>query len=278
MAVVAFVDGSDWDRSVIEYAAWATNLLGQRLTLVAQEDSLESQPPLSYDAYQQMNPREDMFRELATVPLPDHPDQDSSAIEIVQSAARHAKELNVERVRTLTTSDSLPYFVENSTDSEDLLVVPRRDDGDPGSRQLLDQFLKLRKRVMLLVPESFTQVESWLFALDGKPATGKAVDFLSNQRLLKSSSGTAVFVGSDYQNRIHFRDAVKHLHGSGHDVTSYELQGSADDVIAAVLTVLPVDMLVMGAYGQGRFRLLTERSTTSRLLREFRGPVLVARA
>lgn len=278
MAVIAFVDGSSWDKSVIEHAVWVAKATQQPITMVVQEESSDSEPAIAYDAYQQMDAREDMFRELASRTQSDYADSDSAAIEIAQSAARKARDMEVGRVRTATTSDPLPYFIEHFTDSSDLLIVPRRNDSDSQSREWLDQFLKARSRVMLLVPDSYSPVESWMIALDGKPATGRAVDFLSGRGLLSGKPGTAVIVGNDYQSRIHFRDAVRHLESSNHSITSHELQGNADDVLAAVLVVSPVDMLVMGAYGQGRFRLLTERSTTSRLLKAFHGPVLMARA
>ena len=278
MAVIAFVDGSKWDKSVIEHAVWAAKATGQSITVVAQEDSAQHEPAIAYDAYQQMNPREDMYRELAVASRTEYPEPDTNAIEIAQSAARRARQLDIEHVRTSTASDPLPYFVENFTDSSDLLVIARRDESEAQSRQWVDQFLKVRSRVMLVVPDTYAAVESWLIAIDGKPAIGRAVDYLSGRELLQGKPGTAVIVGDDYQSRIHFRDAVRHLRSSNYDITSHELQGHADDVLAAVLAVSPVDLLVMGAYGQGRFRLLNERSTTSRMLKTFRGPVLLARA
>lgn len=278
MPVIAFVDSSRWDTSVLEHAAWVAKATEQAMTVVAQEETPEREPAIAYDAYQQMNAREDMFRELAAQSHADYPETDKAAIEIAQKSARKAKDLGVERVRTVTNSDLLPYFVENFTDSGDLLVVARRDNPESQSRQWLDRFLKIRGRMILMVPEDYAPVESWMIAIDGKPATGRAVDFLSGRKLLAGKPGTAIFVGNDYQNRIHFRDAVRHLRGCDHSVQSHELQGNADDVLAAVLAVSPVDLLVMGAYGQGRFRLLNEGSTTSRLLKTFRGPVLAARA
>jgi nucleotide-binding universal stress UspA family protein len=278
MAIIAFVDDSSSSKSVIDYSVWAAKSMAQPLAFVSQDDAVDSEPSIAYDAYQQMDVREDMYRELATRSRSDYPVSDSSAVDIVQSAARRARELGVQRIRTITTSESPLEFIDTSTDSDDLLILPRHDESESRTGQWIDQFLKARKRVMLLVPETYSPVTSWLIAIDGKPAIGRAVDFLSGRPLLSPTPGMAVFVGNDYQNRLHFRDAVKHLEGTGHTITSHELKGSPDDVLAAVLAVSHVDLLVMGAYGQGRFRSLLERSTTSGLLETFRGPVLVARA
>jgi nucleotide-binding universal stress UspA family protein len=141
----------------------------------------------------------------------------------------------------------------------------------------MDEVLHIRNRIMLLTPETFAEPKSWLMALDGGPSSGRAVEYLIQNPLMRSVPGTAAIVGPDHQHRIHFRDALKHLQSSGYRITPHELQGNADDVLLAIMQVAPVDLLVMGAYGQGKFRSLFERSTTSRLLGAFRGPVLVAR-
>ena len=277
MSVIAFVGSTSWNRSVIEHAAWAAKSLDQPVLIVAQEENVDTEPAIAFDAYGGMDAREDLFRELTSRERSDMPTRDAAALDNVQSAARIARELGVAKVRTTTTQDDPATFIEQSTDSGDLLVLPRRDVTDSGARQWMDQYLRARRRMMLLVPDSFSQPKSWFIAIDGKAASGRAVDYLTSKKLLKDVPGTAAFVGNDYQSRLHFRDAVKHLHSAGHQLESHELQGSADDVLAAVLTILPTDLLIMGAYGQGRFRSLIEGSTTSRLLSTFRGPVLIAR-
>lgn len=278
MAVIAFADRSFWNTSVLHYAIWVANTINQPLTIVARAESIEADAPLAFDAYQHMDTREDMFRELAAMTRAETATVDTAAIEFVQSVARQAKDLGATRVRTVTTTDPFDIFIEQSTDTSDLLVVARQDDSESTTRQWTDQFLKVRRRTMLLVPATYAPIASWMIAIDGKPAAGRAVDFLTRNPLLQGTQGTAVYVGSDHQNRQHFRDAVNHLESAGLGMKTHELQGNPDDVLAAVLAVSPVDLVVMGAYGQGRFRSLIEGSTTSRMLKAFRGPVLLARA
>lgn len=278
MAIIAFVDTSSWNQSVLQYAAWAANSLQAQLTIVARDTSGDSDPALSFDAYQQMDAREDLFRELSARTRPESLAPDSETLELVQSAARIARELGVARVRTATTSEPINVYIELCTDSSDLLVLARHDDSETHTRQWTDQFLKSSRRTMLLVPEKYAPIASWMIAIDGKAAAGRAVDYLTRHPLLAEAEGTAVFVGNDSHGRQHFRDAVRHLESATMKIKSHELQGNADDVLAAVLAVTEVDLLVMGAYGQGRFRSLIEGSTTSRILRAFRGPVLMSRA
>lgn len=277
MTVFAFVNTTTDVTSVIMYAAWAATTLNQPLVVATKAQSTIDDMALEFDVYQHMDARQDAFSELVNMPRQSVPGIDTAAVDLAQVCAIRARELGVERVRT-TTFDSLPWFIEANTDSGDLLVVSRHSESSTASKKWQDQFLNIHRRMILAVPEGFVEVRSWLFAIDGKSASGRAVDYLCRTGLLQPIAGISVIVGNEHKYRTRFRDAVKHLQSSGYQVAPYELHGSADDVLAAVLTVLPSDLLILGSYDQGRVRSLIERSTTSRLLREFRGPVLIARA
>lgn len=278
MAVVAFIEQSSPTDATLQYAAWAAKVLQQQLVLVAMSDNGDNDSALAYEEFEGLETRDDYYRELITTERSSDTATDTAAIELVQAAARSARELGVERVRTITSPETLVYFIEHSTSSDDLLVFGRNRESDQQAGKRMDEILHVRKRAMLLVPDSFAAPKSWLIALDGGPSSGRSVDYLIRNPLVRDVPGMATIVGPDHQHRIHFRDAVKHLQSAGYTLTPHELQGGAEDVLAAVLAVAQVDLLVMGAYGQERFRSLFERSTTSRLLGTFKGPVLVARA
>lgn len=277
MSIIAFIDRSSSTTSTLKYAAWASTTLEQPLVLVAMIDGGVPDPSWSYDEIEGLGGREELYREMIPAERIEDPAAENAAIEIVQKAAREAREIGIEHIRTETSPETLAYFIEHSTNSDDLLVFGRDRDSDQLAGRQMDEVLRLRKRVMLLAPDSFSPPRSWLMALDGGASSGRAVEYLIRNPLIKDVPGKAAIVGSDSQNRIHFRDAIKHLQSAGYTVNPHELQGGADDVLAAVLQVTPVDLLVMGAYGGGRFRTFFERSTTSRLLGTFKGPVLVAR-
>lgn len=277
MAVVAFIDRAPSSDSTLRHAAWAARTLDQQLVLVALIDGGDSESALTYEAYGSMDAREDLYRDLLPTGSADDSYHESAAIELLQSGARRARELGVERVRTTVSRETLSSFVEHTTSSGDLLVFGRVDGRRDHQNRLMDEILHIRNRMMLLAPDTFSEPKSWLMALDGGPSSGRAVEYLAENPLVRSVPGTAAIVGPDQQHRIHFRDALKHLQSAGYRVTSHELQGGADDVLPAIMQVAPVDLLVMGAYGQGKFRSMFERSTTSRLLGAFKGPVLIAR-
>ena len=278
MAVVAFIEPATSSSSTLQYAAWAARTLRQPLVLMAATYAGDNDATLTYEALAGMNAREDMYREMISIEHAEEPTTETAAVEMVQEAARSARAMGVERVRTIVSSDPLVYLIEHATDSDDLLIFGRGDSSDSHVGRRIDEIMHVRKRAILLVPDTFTEPKSWLIALDGGTSSGRAVDYLIHNPLVRDAPGIAAIVGADSQHRIHFRDAVNHLQSAGYNITSHELDGGVDDVLAAVMTVSPVDMLVMGAFGQGRFRSPFERSTTSRLLGSFKGPVLVARA
>lgn len=277
MTVVAFIDRNPSSDSTLRHAAWGARTLGQQLVLATLIDGGDDESALIYEAYGGMDAREDLYRDLLPIERAGNDERETAAIEMVQSTARRARELGVERVRTTVSREPLSSFVEHITGSGDLLVFSRIDGRGDQQNRLMDEILHIRNRVMLLAPDSFVEPKSWLMALDGGPSSGRAVEYLTENPLLRSAPGTAAIVGPDHQQRIHFRDAVKHLQSAGYRITAHELQGGADDVLLAIMQVMPVDLLVMGAYGQGKFRSMFERSTTSRLLGAFKGPVLIAR-
>lgn len=277
MSVIAFIDRTESAESTLKHSVWAANVLEQPLVLVAMIDGGDGEPSWQYDEFESLDPRDDLYREMLPTERVEDPAAKNAAIDIVQDAARKARDLGAEHVRTVTSPETLVYFIEHTTSSHDLLVFGRNRDANQLLGRQMDQVLHLRNRVMLLAPETFSPPKSWLMALDGGPSSGRAVEYLIRNPLIRDVPGTAAIVGSDHQNRIHFRDAVKHLKSAGYSITSHELQGGADDVLPAIMDVSPVDLLIMGAYGGGRFRSFFERSTTSRLLGTFKGPVLVAR-
>lgn len=277
MSVIAFIDRTTSAESTLKHAVWAANSLNQPLVLVTMIDGGATEANWPMEEFEGMDASDDLYREMLPTERIEDPAAEHAAIELVQDAARRARELGVEHVRTTTSPETLVYFIEHSTSSHDLLVFSRdRDAGQLFGRQM-DEVLHLNRRMMLLIPDVFSTPKSWLMALDGKASSGRAVEYLIQNPLVRDVPGTAAIVGTDHQNRIHFRDAVKHLQSAGYSVNPHELQGGADDVLAAIMEVTPVDMLIMGAYGGGRFRSFFERSTTSRLLGTFKGPVLVAR-
>lgn len=278
MSVIAFIDRSPSAESVIRHAVWAAQILEQPITLVTLDERDATDPTVVLDAYQGMDAREDVFRELASYAREVDEGRDSEARSYLQESAQRARALGAAQVRTASVSDSLENYISENTDSDDLLVIGKRGDSDAELGTHLEKVLHVPHRTMLIVPETFGPVGSWLLAYDGKAASGECVRYLTRFPLLKDIAGKAVITGNDAHARIHFRDAMHHLRDAGYNVAGHELRGAAEDVIPAVVEVAGIDMLVMGAYGQGRMRSMLDRSTTVRLLRSSRGPILVSRS
>lgn len=277
MAVIAFIDQSPVVPSVIEHAVWAAKRLDQRLVLVTLDERVATNPSIAFDAYQGMHLREDMLREITAYDRECTPETDFEAPNRLQEVARLAKEMGAAGVRTNCASGSMADYIAESTDSDDLLVLGKRGDSDADLGSHLESVLHSKHRTMLLVPDRFREISSWLLAFDGRLSSGEAVRYLTRFPLLRDIAGKAVICGTDATARVHFGDAVSHMRDSGHTLNAHALEGSPDDILPAVLEVAEIDLLVMGAYGQGRLRSLIEGSTTTRLLRSFPGPVLVSR-
>ncbi|MCA9833606.1 MAG: hypothetical protein KC435_06660 [Thermomicrobiales bacterium] len=273
MSVIAFIQNPNALASVAEYAAWAARQMDEAIRFVALSPNAEQEPVLDTDAYQIMDTQEDMFRELVSSERRQVTREEPWGVEQVQTAARFARELGVERVSTDISDESFASYVEHHTDSTDLLVI-----GGRGSRRDLTAAMQVRKRVFLVVPGRFASIDSWMMAYSNDAGSGRAVEFLTSHTLLRDKAGIAAIGGGDEPARMHFRDAMEHLTSAGHTIRQYELQGNADDVLAAVLTVLPIDLLVVGVSSAERFRTLWDRSKALRLASAYHGPILLARS
>lgn len=273
MTVIAFIQNPNALNSVAEYASWAATQMDEAIRFVALSPTAEQEPVLDTDAYQIMDTQEDMFRELVATERRQANREAPWGVEQVQAAARFAREKGVERVSTDVSDDSFASYVEHHTDSTDLLVI-----GGRGSRRDLTAAMQVRRRVFLMVPGRFSPINQWMMAYNSDAGSGRAVEFLASHALLRDREGIAAIGGSDEPARLHFRDAMEHLGSAGHILKQYELQGNADDVLAAVLTVLPIDLLVVGVSSAERFRTLWDRSKALRLASAYHGPILLARS
>lgn len=271
MAVIAFIHDQSSVRAIAEYASWAANQLNEAIRFVALSPAPESDPAIGFDAYQDMETPEDMFHELAAPDRRPVADMDPWGVELVQEAARVARRRGVERVSTDLSTERFASYAESGTDSTDLLVISRQPAGlKPGAE------LHVHRRMVLAVPSTYSEISNWMIAYNGDAASGRAVEYLTGHTLLQSLPGVAVTVHSDHQARLHFRDAVQHLTSTNHRITAHEFQGNQDDVLTAVLTVQPADLLVTSMNMPDRFKVVLDRTSGSKLIAWFKGPVLIA--
>lgn len=268
MAVIALVQSAESIPTIVDHAVWAAGRMKTSIRFVALSPSSASDPALEFDAYQRMDTQDDMRIELIAAERGQASDDVSWGVGLVQAAAKAARSAGATEVSTGIIDENLQRFIDSATDSTDLLVVLRNEfDRDHSALQ------HIHRRMLLLIPSTFSAIESWLLAYSG---SGRAIEFLTSTGMLREMVGTAIIAGDDGVVRIHFRDAMEHLANVGYKPTAYELHGNPDDVISAVAIVTQPSMLVASINPPEGLRSMLNRGTLPRYAREFGGVTLLA--
>lgn len=142
----------------------------------------------------------------------------------------------------------------------------------------LERAIRAVHRPILVAPREFQPIRSFLIAFDGSPTTRRCVEMVAASPLLRGFACHLVTAGADDDHhRAALSWADERLRAAGFAPQARIVAGLPDAVIAAELKTHAIDLLVMGAYGHSRIRNLIIGSTTTQILRQCRGPVLLLR-
>jgi nucleotide-binding universal stress UspA family protein len=142
----------------------------------------------------------------------------------------------------------------------------------------LENVVRTLHRPILVIPADYTAPQRILIAFDGSATTRKAVDMVAASPLFRGLPCHVVMVGADKDEpREQLGWARTHLETAGFDVTAEIRQGEVEAVLCAYRTEHEIDLIVMGAYGHSRIREFLIGSTTTKLIRQSKVPLLLLR-
>lgn len=131
---------------------------------------------------------------------------------------------------------------------------------------------------ILVASRIFKTPRKVLLAFDGGASVLKAVEFFTSQSCFNTLSCHLLSVGRDSTaDRRQLEGAVASLRSGGYTVTSENLTGTPEAVIAEQVETQGFDLVIMGAYGHSRIRSLIFGSTTTGMIRSCKVPVLLFR-
>ena len=163
-----------------------------------------------------------------------------------------------------------------------LLVMGRQgEQGDSAGGHIgshLENVVRTLHRPILVIPADYSEPQRILVAFDGSATTRKAVDMVARSPLFRGLPCHVVMVGADKdESREQLGWARTHLETAGFDVTAEIRQGEVEAVLCAYRTEHEIDLIVMGAYGHSRIREFLIGSTTTKLIRQSKVPLLLLR-
>lgn len=280
--VIACIDGSAAAPAVCDYASWASQRLAAPLTLLHVLDHERYPVDSDLSGAIGLGAREQLLEELAAL--------DEKRARLAMEQGRQMLEVASQRVVAQGASNptlrqrhgSLASTLRDMAHEVRLLVMGLHGEasGDPahpiGSQ--LESVVRTLQQPILIVPSHFQPPASALLAFDGSSTTRRSVERVVASPLLKEIPIHIVMVGKPTDEATQQLDwAVETLRGAGFSAERAHLDGEVEPAIHAYQSDHDLDLLIMGAYGHSRIREFLLGSTTTRLMRTTRSPLLVLR-
>ena len=280
--VIACIDGSSITLAVCDYAAWASRRLDAPLDFLHVLGRTEYPIPTDLSGNIGLGSREHLLQELAEL------DEKRSRLALEQG--RHM--LNEARARAIAGGVPDPTSRQRHGELVDtllefqseirLLVMGRQGEhGDSAGEHIgshLENVVRTLHRPILVVPADYSEPRRILIAFDGSATTKKAVEMVAASPLFRGLPCHVVMVGADKaESRAQLDWARATLEQAGFEVTASLRSGQVEDVLCAYRDEHQIDLIVMGAYGHSKIREFLVGSTTTKLIRQAKVPLLLLR-
>jgi nucleotide-binding universal stress UspA family protein len=280
--VIACIDGSSITLAVCDYAAWASRQMDAPLNFLHVLGRSEYPVPADLSGNIGLGSRETLLQELAEL------DEKRGRVALEQGrimlAAAKARAI-ADGVPNPTSRQRHGELVDTLLEFQGdirLLVMGRQGEhGDSAGEHIgshLENVVRTLHRPILVVPADYTEPQRILVAFDGSATTRKAVEMVAASPLFRGLPCHVVMVGADKpeaQEQLEWARAT--LAQAGFEVTASLRSGQVEDVLCAYRTEHAIDLIVMGAYGHSKIREFLVGSTTTKLIRQAKIPLLLLR-
>ncbi|CAA9317816.1 MAG: hypothetical protein AVDCRST_MAG93-5596 [uncultured Chloroflexia bacterium] len=283
MNVLACIDRSRFASSVCDHAVWSAIRLGASIELLHVIER-HPRPVISADHSGRLglDSSESLLAELVAVDERRNRLAHETGRLLLEAAAKRVRAAGVEHVtQRLVHGDLIRHLKHHETDN-DLVVIGRSGEvEEPPAHHMgrnLERVIRTSHLPVLVVPDSFRPVRTFLFAYDGGRSAGAAVMFLVETGFLNGLEGQLLLVGDGTGHSVtHLADATRHFGAAGHVIVPTVRDGNPRQVILETIEREAIDFLVMGSYGHSRIRSLVVGSTTTEVLQRCDTPLLVVR-
>ena len=281
--IIAVIDGSAYSSSVCEHAAWVANRAEAEVDVIhilSRRDTSGDQANLSGSIG--LGARSALLGELAELDAQQARLAQKRGRAILVDAEALLTERGVEKVHTRLRNGEIADTVKELEDEADLIVMGKRGESANfdtlhlGSN--LEKVIRSTHKPVMVASRSFNEPSKVLVAFDGGRSCLKAVEFIADRAHYNSLPIHLLSVGRDStSDHRQLEGAVATLEKGGYVVTSENVAGNPENVIADKVLSDGFDLVVMGAYGHSRIRNLIIGSTTTEMVRSCMVPILLFR-
>lgn len=278
--MMALIDGSDYSRSVCEHAAWIAGRTGLAVELVHVLGRREAVARGDLSGSISLGARTALLEELSKLDEQRAQLVTQRGRMILDDARAILTEAGVEKSSTnLRHGDMLEALADLEPQAEIVLIGKRGEAADFAKGHLgsnLERVVRATRKPLFVASRAFKPINRVLIAYDGGPAAMKAIDHVSRNTLFQGLEVRIVTVGkSGPAAERGLADAKAALAAGGITADTALLPGQPEQVLGPLVEDEGFDMVVMGAYGQGRLHHLFVGSTTTEMIRACKVPLLL---
>jgi len=277
------IDGSVYADNLCTNAAWVAKQINAEIDLlhVLRRPS-DYQAPTDHTGLIGLDARSDLLEELTRVDEErGRLDQEKGKI-ILEHGAKMLKEAGVETINLIHRRGSLVETIQEFEDSVEMIFMGKRGEhADMDSVFLGSNLEKVARAIhkpLFIVSSVIRPIKRFLIAFDGKDSVRKAIDYITDQPLLKKGLECHLLVVERAEGDIETSEAEKKLHQAGFTVIlKAEQSHHVDQVISSYVVENEIDLLITGAYSHSRMHSLLLGSTTASLIKACKVPLLLFR-
>lgn len=284
MNILACTDGSLYSTSVYDHAAWASRQMGNASIHVLHLLNPQHKEPIkaNYSGSMGVGARTALLNELVELEAAKAKVAQKRGQAILEDACAHLKDAGVEKIVADQWHGKLSDEIAKYERDADLVVIGKRgnnadfEKGHLGSN--LERVVRSCQHPVLVAARNFGKMQNFVLAFDGGSSARKAVQYLTEEPLLRGMHCCLLYVGSgDTKIEAALAEAEASLRAAGYEVSIEQRHGEPEKIIGEIVAQDHIDLLVMGAYGHSAIRQLIVGSTTSSMIRTVKIPVLLFR-
>ncbi|GHA18110.1 universal stress protein UspA [Devosia pacifica] len=283
MKLIAFIDGSTYSESVLDYAAWVSERTDAQAEIVHVIGRREtSTPPVSFSGSLEAGAHQHLLEELSK-----HDEQRARLAQqrgrlLVDSAVERLQEAGLKEVAARLRTGDIVEAVQDMESGADMIMIGKRGEAADFAKLHLGSNLERVARVstkpVFVANRKFKPIERFLIAFDGGASVMKAINHIATSKLFAGLPCTMISAGRETQDmRGKLEAAAGVLRSSGFEVQTLIEEGQPEEVISRHTEASGIDLLVMGAYSHSRVRSLFIGSTTAEMVRSVLIPVMLFR-
>ena len=282
--LIAFVDGSNYSKSVCEHAGWVAQKVDASVDLmhVLGRQGETGAPVADYSGSIGLGARTALLEELSELDGKIARLNHKRGRAILDDARDILHGAGVSHVATMLRNDGMVETVQAFEKDADLIVIGKRGEGTGSDEAHLgsnfERVVRASHKPVLVASRAFRPIKHVLIAFDGGASAHKAINYLAGKQAFVDLDCHLLSVTEpSAKSKQQLENAASLLRDAGYTVQTTLKTGQPETVICETIKNTDIDLLLMGAYGHSRIRNLIIGSTTTAMIRKCNIPVLLFR-